>query len=391
MFTLLQHQTVPRTCQPHTFTGDWLLTEGENRDKLGEWIKKSQVRFQDQRRMLKSIMHCFPSNFWRHKITNGKESDKCDLCKALWISQGRFTTESVLPIQTLGHIQHTCEALSEIHTMAHHRCWRLIHGELSRLALPTWRFICIHNEKSFRTVWTELAQEFPEVFNHCAEQTLWNAARDSEMQRPLTRAEMIRRQQGISHEHIAEDRLWNKRPDGIAFQMPTDTKSGVICLLEFKRMSDVTSHYIVRAKSVALAQYESLRSALGKVMQHSGWVVHQRSFVAGARSLNEAEFKENLEYFKVPSASIDSIRTKLAMTIFDEYANILKGMYSIRFNGRSDPRGTSTRPDTGRSDHGEAPARPARDPIPPLINSLTAWQPNKFRKRKERGSKENAI
>jgi hypothetical protein len=30
------------------------------------------------------------------------------------------------------------------------------------------------------------------------------------MQRPLTRAEMIHRQQGISHEHIAEDRLWNK-------------------------------------------------------------------------------------------------------------------------------------------------------------------------------------
>jgi hypothetical protein len=179
-----------------TFTGDWLLTEGESRDKLGEWLKKTQVRYQDQRRMLKSIMHCFPSNSWRSKITNGKESDKCDLCKALWISQGRFTTESALPVQTLGHIQHTCEALSEIHTMAHHRCWRLIHGELSRLGLPTWHFICIHNEKSFRTVWTELAQEFPEVFNHCAEQTLWNAARDSEMQRPLNRAEMIHRQQG---------------------------------------------------------------------------------------------------------------------------------------------------------------------------------------------------
>ena len=106
-------------------------------------------------------------------------------------------------------------------------------------------------------------------------------------------------------------------------------------------------------------------------MQHSGWMVHQRSFVAGARSLNEAEFKENLEYFKVPSASIDSIRTKLAMTIFDEYANILKGMYSIRFNGRPDSGGTSARPDTGSSDHGETPPRPDRDPIPPLINSLT--------------------
>jgi hypothetical protein len=142
-------------------------------------------------------------------------------------------------------------------------------------------------------------------------------------------------------------------------------------------MSDVTSHYLVRAKSVTVSQYESLRLALGKVMQHSGWVVHQRSFVAGAWSLNEAEFKENLEYFKVPSASIDSIRTKLAMTIFDEYANILKGMYSIRFNGRSDPGGTSARLDTGRSDHGEAPTRPT-NPIPPLINSLTTCQANKF-------------
>jgi hypothetical protein len=87
---------------------------------------------------------------------------------------------------------------------------------------------------------------------------------------------MICRQQGISHEQIAEDRLWNIRPDGIAFKIPTDTKSGVS-------------------------------------MQHSGWVVHQHSFVAGARSLLEVEFKENLEYFKVPSVSIDSIRTKLAI------------------------------------------------------------------------------
>ncbi len=89
-------------------------------------------------------------------------------------------------------------------------------------------------------------------------------------------------------------------------------------------------------------------------MQHSGWVVHQRSFVAGARSLNEAEFKENLEYFKVPSASIDSIRTKLAMTIFDEYANILKGMYSIRFKVDLTPEApplaqTPEDPTTGRS------------------------------------------
>ena len=48
--------------------------------------------------------------------------------------------------------------------------------------------------------------------------------------------------------------------------MPTKSKSGVICLLEFKRMSDVTSHYIVRVKNVVRAQYESSGSALAKDM-----------------------------------------------------------------------------------------------------------------------------
>jgi hypothetical protein len=91
-------------------------------------------------------------------------------------------------------------------------------GSVSRSEKNTQvRYLCFNNEKTFRTVWIELTQEFLEVFNHCVEQTLWNTGRDSEMQRPLIRAEMIHRQQGISHEKIAEDRLWNKRPDGIAF------------------------------------------------------------------------------------------------------------------------------------------------------------------------------
>ena len=173
--------------------------------------------------MLESITHCFPSNFWRNTITNSKESDKCDLCKALWLSQERFTTESALPIQTLGHIKHTCETLSELH-----RCWCLIHGELSHLASSKWRFICINNEKCFRTVWKELDQEFPKVFNQYTEQTLWNTARDIELRRPLTQEEEMRRNTGIPHEQIAHDRLWNKRQDGIAFKTPTKTKGGVI-------------------------------------------------------------------------------------------------------------------------------------------------------------------
>ena len=49
--------------------------------------------------------------------------------------------------------------------------------------------------------------------------------------------------------------------------MPTKSKVGVICLLEFNRISDVTNNSIVRAKCEAEAQYASLRSALASPPQ----------------------------------------------------------------------------------------------------------------------------
>ncbi len=101
-------------------------------------------------------------------------------------------------------------------------------------------------------------------------------------------------------------------------------------------MSDITNQYMIRAKRVTEARYTSLRSALVITMQRQGWKVEQVTFITGVRSLNEEEFNKNLTYFKVPSASVEPIRAKQVMKIFDEYANILKGMYSVRFNGRSD-------------------------------------------------------
>ncbi len=98
-----------------------------------------------------------------------------------------------------------------------------------------------------------------------------------------------------------------------------------------------------------------LRSALTITMERQGWKVEQVSFIAGARSLNEEEFKNNLAYFEVPSTSVEPIHVKLVLKIFDEYTNITKGMYSIRFNGRPDHGGTSVRPVNRISDHGDTP------------------------------------
>ena len=89
----------------------------------------------------------------------------------------------------------------------------------------------------------------------------------------------------------------------------------------------------------------------------------QRSFIAGARSLNEKDLHDNLTYFKVPQTGIESIRSKLAFKIFDEYANILKDMYSTRFNGHPKDNSTHSQRDTTPS-----------GPSPPLITSLQVWQ-----------------
>ncbi len=64
---------------PPTFTVDWFLREGQGRELLGEWMKKTAVRSQDQRRMLQANSHTFPTNSWIHKITKGRESDRYDL------------------------------------------------------------------------------------------------------------------------------------------------------------------------------------------------------------------------------------------------------------------------------------------------------------------------
>ena len=182
--------------------------------------------------------------YWWHKITKAKESNKCDLCKALWITEGRFNTDDDLPIQTLGHIQHQCEALSEIHTLIHHRYCRIIHAELGRLTSSKWRFVCINGEKNLKTIW--------KLFNFYLVQTLENATMGQERNRPLTEAEKKKHKADTPIEKIMLDRIWNKRPDGFAIKMPTKTKTGELVILEFKHMSCVTDQYVTRSRIITL-------------------------------------------------------------------------------------------------------------------------------------------
>ncbi len=133
-------------------------------------------------------------------------------------------------------------------------------------------------------------------------------------------------------------------------------------MMEFKRMSCVTDQYVRRTRNVAEAQYVSIKSALEQTLGPQGWIVSQRSFIAGARSLNEKNLHDNLTYFKIPTTDIESIRSKLDFKILDEHANILKGMYSTRFIGCPENKG----------DHDQMDTVPG-GPSPPLITSLQTF------------------
>jgi len=92
------------------------------------------------------------------------------------------------------------------------------------------------------------------------------------------------------------------------------------------------------------------------------------------RSCQEWSYKSDCK--KTPEAGIESIRSKLVFKIFDEYANILKGMSSVRFNGR--PR---------NSDPSDQTDSVAGGTMPPFITSLQDWHPNNIGHPKEKEKK----
>ncbi len=142
-------------------------------------------------------------------------------------------------------------------------------------------------------------------------------------------------------------------------------------------MSDCCEHYMVRAKNTAENQYASLRSAIGRAIQRQGWKVDQVSFVTGARSVDKRDFSKNMKFFGVPEASISSTYSKLAMKTFDVYANILKCMFSIRFNGGA------TRSEA------YSDAQPTSCVVTSRIHPIsTLPQPDKYKRRKKESPKD---
>jgi hypothetical protein len=135
--------------------------------------------------------------------------------------------------------------------------------------------------------------------------------------------------------------------------------------------SDITDQYLRRAKSTAENQYASLRSAISDAIHRQGWKVEQISFVTGSRSVNVKHLRRNLKFFRIPEASIQSVYSKLAVRVFDVYANILKCMYSTRFSGGPARAGASSE------------AQSTSNAATPLICTLDTSRPDKYKRRRK--------
>ncbi len=237
-----------------TTTREWLFRDDRDlgvhgHSKVSPDLKQSTHRFKEED-TFGVIFSCdsrntFPTNVWIHKITKGKKSDRCDLCRDLWIEEVRFRTEKDLPGQTLGHIQHTCEVLSAEHIDDHHQCWRLSHGELTPLGASEWKFLCVSGEKWLQTIWDDITSEFKDIpYLNLTQDTIWNVTRAREMVRPLTSVEDRRIKEGIPRKTVVKESFWRMWSDGISVLPPVGNTTGIFCILEHKRMSDSLVSYL---------------------------------------------------------------------------------------------------------------------------------------------------
>jgi hypothetical protein len=235
----------------------------------------------------------------------------------------------------------------------------------------------ISGEKCLQTLWNDIPSEIEDLqYLNLTQDTIWNPARDREMNRPLTQEEVRKIQEGQPKEVVPRERFWRLRPDGIAVLPPVGNKTGVFCMLEHKRMSDVCDQYITRTKHTEENQYVSLHSAISTVIQSQDWKVEQISFITGARSVNKQDLTKNLKFFNVPGSSIQSIYSKIVMRVFDVYVNILKCMYNTKFSGG--PTRLEASPE----------AQPTPIVVTPLIRTMTTSHADKYKKRKKECQKE---
>jgi hypothetical protein len=139
-----------------TWSTDFLLREGSNREEIGKWLKNKSIPWQLRRRLLQVVTGTFPSG--QQMVKYGyKEKAECTLCKKAHEESGSSWNREV-PKETIGHIQSVgCLGQKEVVTAVHNACIREllkeidVHGKADR----HMKLLTVETESRLGTLWDE--------------------------------------------------------------------------------------------------------------------------------------------------------------------------------------------------------------------------------------------
>ncbi len=230
-------------------------------------------------------------------------------------------TEENLPIQTVGHITGYCLGQKDTITAAHHDTWKTLHSDIAQAVPKGWVFPSENGELTLGHLWSD--NKMDEI---CTKDTLWETARTSELQNPLTPTDeeiyKITQDPRAQREIEAKKRFFRTRPDGIAHH----NENRIWYLMEFKRTSDVLPDYLERKDKMASKQYENFMNILRKAKK-TGWTSDQLNFIVGSKSINENVMDTNLERLGINQKNKKKIKAETTKTNIHSLLNILKVYY----------------------------------------------------------------
>ena len=118
-----------------------------------------------------------------HTQVNSREIHQTDETYADVLSSqlrtnGEIVTEESLPVQTVGHITGYCPDQRDTITAAHHATWRTLQSVMTAVTPKGWTFPSVNGELTIGLVWKD--NKMDEI---CTIESLWEAARDSEIQK----------------------------------------------------------------------------------------------------------------------------------------------------------------------------------------------------------------
>jgi hypothetical protein len=185
-----------------------------------------------------------------------------------------------------------------------------------------WKKTC--RELYRRTTLTE-AQTW-ETTVQVLDESMWEAARPWEEKRESFKVKESKMAEQELDDEDRQARFWRRRPDGFE----VNEKEHIICVLEFKQVSDAGQEYVAETQQLAEAQHFAVTQGLQKLLKDTQWTVEQLSFVAGHKSVSASTWHDLLLKFRIRKEDRVKVIMNLGRTLLDELENLFRSYWAHR-------------------------------------------------------------